>query len=554
MTCLTEAIALRLADGDLSGIDDQSAAAHLASCDTCQQRVADLQAERAALRAALRQADALAGDSFPRFEPRPAGTTLLLWFGIAVLTLWGINVAWQQMATGYSLPSWLAWLIPGADVFSIDMAFAAVGYLSGDGQPLIEGALRTLFAFVLAAIGASVFWRLLQRNSRPGPCQAVLMLGLGGALLGNAPAVEAFELRHDDERLVVAADEVIDDTLVAAAEDLHIAGTVVGDLITSGRTIRVSGRVEGNLFSAAQNITIDGVVTGSVVSAAETISANDAEIGGNFFGAAREIKLQGDASVGGNLLVAAQQATIEATVRRDLLTAAETVTLLGSVAGDVRAAGERWTLGESARVDGNLRAYLPDEEALVRDPGASIGGEVSVKSIQDHDEDDSWAGEFFEELFGELLKLLAAFLTGLVLFRVTPRLEEERLGSGREAVNTAAFGALALIGTPVAVFLGLITLVGAPLALLLGGGWVACLYLAGIVSAGLLGQRLLDDDPRRPVPLLIGLVILFIAINLPFIGGALRLIAVVIGLGVIVQALREFWGDRDDEPLPGDAQ
>jgi len=80
------------------------------------------------------------------------------------------------------------------------------------------------------------------------------------------------------------------------------------------------------------------------------------------------------------------------------------------------------------------------------------------------------------------------------------------------------------------------------LALLL---WLIALYTAGIVIAGHVGRLLLDGDAHhRALPLLLGLVILFVLINIPFLGGVVRLMAVVIGFGLITQWLRGIWVER----------
>jgi len=58
-----------------------------------------------------------------------------------------------------------------------------------------------------------------------------------------APPAQAFDGRSGD-KIVIAADEVVDDDLYVTAEEFTLDGTVNGDLIALGRIITVNGTVE----------------------------------------------------------------------------------------------------------------------------------------------------------------------------------------------------------------------------------------------------------------------------------------------------------------------
>ena len=46
----------------------------------------------------------------------------------------------------------------------------------------------------------------------------------------------------------ISSDEVINDDLYIAADQIEMAGTIKGDLFVSGRTIKVTGTIEGNTY------------------------------------------------------------------------------------------------------------------------------------------------------------------------------------------------------------------------------------------------------------------------------------------------------------------
>ena len=79
--------------------------------------------------------------------------------------------------------------------------------------------------------------------------------------------------------------------------------------------------------------------------------------------------------------------------------------------------------------------------------------------------------------------------------------------------------------------------------------WLTAWYLAKIVLAHVIGRSMLanrGDNQGLVSTLFVGLIIVTIAINLPFLGGVLNLLATILGLGLMAQ----LWlnrGSRDPE-------
>ena len=93
----------------------------------------------------------------------------------------------------------------------------------------------------------------------------------------------------------------------------------------------------------------------------------------------------------------------------------------------------------------------------------------------------------------------------------------------------------------VAVF----TLVGAPLGIIAFLLYLMALYLAGILTANQIGRLLPGgSDGGRMLPLLAGLGVVFVLVNLPVVGGVFRLVAVIIGLGLLLLWIRDRWQAR----------
>jgi hypothetical protein len=75
--------------------------------------------------------------------------------------------------------------------------------------------------------------------------------------------------------------------------------------------------------------------------------------------------------------------------------------------------------------------------------------------------------------------------------------------------------------------------------------WLIALYAAGIVTAGLIGRLMLSNETgNQALPLLAGLAVLLVLTSLPFVGGLIRLVVLILGLGLIAQWGRDLWQAR----------
>ena len=319
-----------------------------------------------------------------------------------------------------------------------------------------------------------------------------------------------------------------------------IEGTVTGDLIVAGESIRIRGRVDGLVIAMGESVQLEGTFGGSVLGLGETVDVRNASLGANFTGAGERITLQQDVQITGNAAAAGEEVELHGTIARDLIAAGGRVTLLGQVGGGMRGYAGRIELADSARVGGNLTVRAENEDAVLIAPGATISGSTDI---------EPWPEEpnrytTVDHYLGEVLQVLAAFVTGLVLFRFVPALAEVELAGSTETLITAGIGALVLIATPVLCVVAMLTLIGAPLGIMTFLVWLAALYAAGIVISSYVGRLLLPGADGRAIPLLLGLVLLVVLSDLPFVGGPVKLVAGILGLGMIAQWIQGLWQAR----------
>lgn len=548
MNCPTELIRFRYADGALPGDEAAALERHLAGCPACSESVAAFAAEGQALRSALQTLEV--PDVIPAFSPRPRISPALAGLGWAALLAWVVNVAWEALSASRLLPDWLGWLTPDSGELGFDLTIGVLltlllQFANGDGSAL-EGFLTAARNIVLGMIGlAGLCWFILRRKVQPSATLCLQLCLLTGFLTMAAPG-QAFEVRGHEDRVTVPAGEIIDDTLLVHADNVLIEGTVTGDLIAFGERVSVRGVVGGNLLIAGEELDIEGQVSGSVISLGEKVNVRSALLGSNLFAAGETVTLHSGARLAGNAFLAGGDVEVLGAIDRDLLVGTGHLNLLGSVDGNLSVYAKGASLADSARVGGNLTGKLEKAESLVLADGAIVTGTTRI---------DPWPEEpsryvNLEFYLSQTVLFLATLVSGLVLFALFPALWTPRLQSGAELLIASGVGALALIATPVLALVALVTLIGAPLGIATFLLWLVCLYAALIVVAGLIGNLLLAGrEPAtapggRVVPLLLGLVILFVLINLPLLGGLVRLLAIVVGLGLIVQQGFGWWKAR----------
>jgi cytoskeletal protein CcmA (bactofilin family) len=534
MTCPSYEIRARYADDALPADAAEDMTRHLATCVACREAVARLEAENQALSRALRSADAQA--PIPDFVPRPTIRPVIAWIGWIALAAWAVNTTWIGLVGEITLPDWLGWAAPDLGRLGVQALLSIFVRLIGDGTALFDAIAATSRDLALLFTAAATIGLFLGRYRAGRHTGTALVLCL--ALVTIAPESRAFEIRHDEDRVTVPAAETIDDTLIVRADRILIEGTVTGDLIAAGEEVTVRGPVGGSLLAMTKKLTIEGDVGGNVYAAAESMEAEGTHLEGNVYVASSNLSLDDDSQIGGNAALAVSDGSVDGEIGRDLWLASHRTSISGGVLGSLRAYAESVELSATARIGGDLYAKVAAEDKLSIADGAEIGGERLVETWPEP-KNPYLTIKFY---LGILLRIVAALLAGIVLFRLLPSLARLRIEDGMQALAAAGIGAVTLVATPVLAVIAVLTLIGAPLGLTVLFLYFVAIYAAGILTANQISLLLLDgDESNRVVPLLAGLAIVFLLINLPFVGGVFRFVVVSVGLGVLALWVRNLW-------------
>jgi cytoskeletal protein CcmA (bactofilin family) len=204
-----------------------------------------------------------------------------------------------------------------------------------------------------------------------------------------ATPASAFEGR-DGDKVVIGADEVIDDDLYVGANEFVLEGTVKGDVIVGGSIITINGTVEGDLWAVGQVVIINGVVMDDArIAGAGLQLGNNAQIGGDLLAAGASLETKSGSAVGSDLLLGAAQALLAGDVERDVLAGAGALELRGNFGRDVKAYVDQTEETASSPspniyMQQNIPLTLPSvAPGLTIAESASIAGDLEYSSTYD---------------------------------------------------------------------------------------------------------------------------------------------------------------------------
>lgn len=421
---------------------------------------------------------------------------------------------------------------------------------------------------------------------------AVGVLAVLALVLSATPARAANT--RDGDNVVIGRDEVIAGDLYAAGSTVTVDGTINGDLVAIAGQVTINGTVTGDVLAGGQGVVINGIVNDDVRAAGQAVQLGpNARIGGNIAVGALSLETQANSVVSGDALIGVFQALLVGAINQDVTGGMDRAELRGVVGGnvDIDVSGNTNTpvmfspagqmpiptvrpgllVAESAQIGGKL-AYRSTTTATVL---PKVAGGVTFDQVpvsQAPEPQPIVPGLMY------LQRLAGLVLAGLLLFWLLPRWTRKladtvetrplpSLGWGLVAFFAflaAVFGVF-FVMIVLAVFFGYLTLGGIvgmiiSIGLLLGAslivGYVAFVaYIAQGIVAFAVGRLLLRTvqpawNERPFVPLIVGLL-LYVAISaMPFLGGFVSLLVVLLGLGAVWQWARSTWQTTHLAPAP----
>ena len=534
MTCPDEPTLVMLADEELDAQDSASLREHVGGCASCDARLADLRAERGTLM------EALGEGAFDEPVMEPAGAAMsadgpssrrwreLASLAAAVCVAAGVGVWATGVTALWQVPPFLEWIDPFHPSGRLTWLFTGItlGLAAFEGGVLLTSMVTAICQFLTTLLPLLAVVLAVARCGRRTAVPASLAIMFATV----AVPAEAFVVRTSEDDVVVPAGETIDDTLIARGQRVTVNGVVNGDIITAGQSVVIRGTVRGNLVSWSQTLDLEGEVGGSVFVVGQFVTV-PGRVDGSLYVFAQEARILEESRIGGGVASYSNTLAVDGRIARDVRAAGYRVDVTGAVQRNVNVGARHITVGPRSSIGGTLNAEVRDRDGLQIDPAATLGAEPVVRLADDRASPSRYLTTSF--YLEQVLWLVAAFLTGWLLLWVAPGTAAVRLETPVAALRTLGVGFLCAVATPVVAVLAGLTLVGLPVALVALALWGLGIYLAKIPVALFLGRAVLG--PRGvggPAPaLLVGLLAVFVVVNLPFVGWIVNLALTLIGVG-----------------------
>ncbi|MDZ7773060.1 MAG: hypothetical protein U5K31_10040 [Balneolaceae bacterium] len=323
----------------------------------------------------------------------------------------------------------------------------------------------------------------------------------------------------------------LEGNIIAAGQLVEVMGHLNNDLFSASRYLTLNGSVSDDALLAAQLVSVHGSVGDMVLALGETVVV-DGRIEGDLFAAGRTVRITGDAWIGGNAFLAGSSVIFESgTVGGALRVAGEEINLDGTVLNFVEIYGSGVTFGENYAAEYSTSIW--SSEPVHRENLGNLPPDLTITV----DQPSVWSTILWTG--GIFLSLL---ISGLVLIRIFERtaVDLQRFATERFWKNTG-IGLASFLLIPLMALVLLVLVFTIPLSIILWVLYGLSLLAGYLLVAMILGAAFIlyfREETSTSVyywGLALGMLLLGLLVNLPWIGGLINLLLLFFGLGSLVR-------------------
>lgn len=299
-------------------------------------------------------------------------------------------------------------------------------------------------------------------------------------------------------------DKLIDGDLMISGGQIKTTANINGDAYVAGGQIDIGGTISGNLIVGGGNITISGTVLKNVI------------VGGG------QVKIDSTAEIGGYVLAGGGQ-----------------MDLMGTFLGPVKVGGGSLVVGEKAIINGNLEADVTKSDV------SSSSKIIGEKKIIIHEVKQPEKQQINQWKQLGYAKEIFSFLSKLVVLLILVKLFGKKIKQNKTTETfwpTIGLGLVVLIVTPILSLILMGTIIAIPLSLMVSVFYFVSLYLSGIIASILVGDFIFEKGYLKTgndyFQSILGLILITLLGLIPFIGGLVKFIILLLGIGFIFRSLR----------------
>ena len=311
------------------------------------------------------------------------------------------------------------------------------------------------------------------------------------------------------------------DTELIIDENYNSSTFFAGQELTTNEDTKINGIA----FIASQKSTIEG--TSDYLAAASA-----------------DIKIRGE--VINDSFIATDKLSLYGKLNRDLYAIANNAYLSNEIKGNIRLFASKVKL-ENVVIGKNVTIYA---DIIEFGKNVEIKGKLkynknaTVKNIENATvnsvttyESDNYSQSFISILLSTIASTLNYILIGIIMLYIFPKLFNKKFEG-----KYMGFGALTLLLAPI-VFLVLLMI---PFTISLGFIsillFILLIYISIIIPSYMIGdyinKELLKNKESKYISLIIGIIVINLITCIPFIGGFIFFMAMLYGIGYIIQNLK----------------
>jgi hypothetical protein len=352
------------------------------------------------------------------------------------------------------------------------------------------------------------------------------------------------QAKNANTEKVLKSNEIVEKDYFAAGDNVALHGTVNGDAYLAGGNILVDGTVNGDIIAAGGQIIIEAKQVKNVRLIGGSLIINSKNITGNITMAGGQIDIANSSEIAGSLVTAGGNIRIGAPIGRGAHIAGGQISISNSINGDMFAAGNTIKLSPEAKINGNVTYWSENKISATRD---QIKGSLVQKTPPDTKRAKNSAVAAFAsmKIIQTLMGFVTAFIFGLIFIFLLPNCTLKLMTTIRSGVwKNLGLGFLSIILTPIVFVILLITILGIPFAFLLLFALILLVYFAKIFVSLVIGEKVFQYfkiKGGKVWMLIVGLLIYYIISFIPFLGGIISFLVMILGIGAMLILKKDYF-------------
>jgi hypothetical protein len=316
--------------------------------------------------------------------------------------------------------------------------------------------------------------------------------------------------------------EEVTQNLYAIGGNINISAPIERDLVLIGGEIEINSPVKRDFSAIGSNIVINKDIKEDLRIIGSNININS-DLEGDVIIIGAKVFISKDVKIDKKAIIIAGEVEINGVLIDGVKITASKVIINGEIYGDNVINTDKLVFGNNGLIKGTLNVSKnADFNDIEKVQGTINFIEKQVKE---------------RSTFASIYNFLALFVFGLVFMWLFGKvIDRSDAFIVNNTLKSLIVGLIAFIFIPILAFILLITIIGLPIALILFALYLVMILFSFIIIPYRIGRIIMGlfNVNNRILCLLVGLVIFLILIALPYLGGLVVFLSLIIGSGSFI--------------------